>query len=80
MRCSGMVWAVHRGRVVPGIRRPRRQALALDPAVLAPGLAALVVRVRRVAVALAARAPVVSAVVAVPAVSVRAAVPAAAVA
>ena len=77
MRCSGMVWAVHRGRVVPGIRR---QALALDPAVLAPGLAALVVRVRRVAVALAARAPVVSAVVAVPAVSVRVAVPAVAVA
>lgn len=73
MRCSGTVWAVHRGRVVPGIRRPRRQALA-------PGLVALVVRVRRVAVALAARAPVVLAVVAVPAVSVRVAVPAVAVA
>ena len=65
MRCSGTVWAVHRGRVVPGIRRPRRQALA-------PGLVALVVRVRRVAVVLA--------VVAVPAVSVRVAVPAVAVA
>lgn len=73
MRCSGTVWAVHRGRVVPGIRRPRRQALALDPA-------ALVVRVRRVAVASVARAPAVSAVVAVPAVSVRVAVPAVAVA